>query len=65
MNLLSLILVFLALAVVGSIAFIAWELTSEQFMARIGEGDDRSQSQKREPDETKAESESSGPGEQT
>ena len=35
MNLLSLILVFLALIVVGSIAYIAWELTSEETMARI------------------------------
>jgi len=31
-NLLSLIIVFLALVIVGSIAFIAWELTSESMM---------------------------------
>ena len=30
MNLLSLILIFLALVVAGSISFIAWELTSER-----------------------------------
>ncbi len=30
MNLLSLILIFLALVVAGSIAYIAWELTDEQ-----------------------------------
>ncbi len=32
MNLLSLIIIFLALVVVGSIAYIAWELTSEGTM---------------------------------
>jgi hypothetical protein len=30
MNLLSLILIFLAVVVAGSIAFIAWELTAEK-----------------------------------
>lgn len=34
MNLLSLIIIFLALVIVGSIAFIAWELTSEEMMPR-------------------------------
>ncbi len=34
MNLLSLILVFLALVIVGAIGFIAWELTSERVMSR-------------------------------
>jgi len=34
MNLLSLIIIFLAIAIVGSIAFIAWELTSEEIMPR-------------------------------
>ena len=34
MNLLSLIIIFLALVVVGSIAFIAWDLTSEEVMPR-------------------------------
>jgi hypothetical protein len=34
MNLLSLIIIFLALVVVGSIAYIAWELTSEETMPR-------------------------------
>jgi len=32
MNLLSLIIIFLALVVIGSIAFIAWEVTSERYM---------------------------------
>jgi hypothetical protein len=31
-NLLSLIVIFLALVIVGSIAFIAWEITSERYM---------------------------------
>lgn len=34
MNLLSLIIVFLALVICGAIAFIAWELTSESPAAR-------------------------------
>jgi hypothetical protein len=34
MNLLSLIIIFLALVVVGSIAYIAWDLTSEDMMPR-------------------------------
>jgi len=34
MNLLSLIVIFLALVIVGSIAYIAWELTSEEIMPR-------------------------------
>lgn len=34
MNLLSLIIIFLALVIVGSIAFIAWEVTSERMMPR-------------------------------
>ena len=34
MNLLSLIIIFLALVVVGSIAYIAWDLTSENMMPR-------------------------------
>lgn len=54
MNLLSLIVIFLALVIVGSIAFIAWELTSERIMPR---GD------KREPDESKESKDSTGPGE--
>jgi hypothetical protein len=37
MNLLSLIVIFLALVIVGSIAFIAWELTSEEMMPRSDE----------------------------
>jgi len=54
MNLLSLIIVFLALAVVGSIAYIAWELTSERIMPR---------SDKVEPGDPKESKESPGPGE--
>jgi Flp pilus assembly protein CpaB len=56
MNLLSLILIFLALAVVGSIAYIAWELTSEKSMPRSDE---------KEPGESKESNDSPGPGEQT
>ena len=37
MNLLSLIIIFLALVIVGSIGFIAWELTSERVMPRSEE----------------------------
>ena len=44
MNLLSLIIIFLALVVVGSIAFIAWELTSDEMMGS---------SDKKEPGDSK------------
>ena len=44
MNLLSLIIIFLALSIVAAIGFIAWELTSERYMPR---------SEKREPGELK------------
>ena len=44
MNLLSLIIIFLALVVVGSIAYIAWDLTSEEMMPR---------SDKKEPGDSK------------
>lgn len=56
MNLLSLIIIFLALTVVGSIAYIAWELTSEKSMPR---------SDKKEPGESKESNETPGSGEQT
>ena len=56
MNLLSLIIIFLALAVVASIAYIAWDLTSEEVMPR---GD------KVEPGVSKESNESPGSGEQT
>ena len=56
MNLLSLLIIFLALAVVISIAYIAWDLTSEEVMPR---GD------KKEPGGSKESNESPGSGEQT
>ena len=56
MNLLSLIIIFLALAIVASIAFIAWELTSEEIMPR---------QDKEEPGVSKESNESPGSGEQT
>ena len=55
MNLLSLIIIFLALVIVGSIAFIAWELTTEEMMPR---GD------KKEPGELKESKKSPGSVEQ-
>ena len=51
MNLLSLIIIFLALVIVGSICFIAWELTSERIMPR---------SEKKEPGESKESKKSPG-----
>ncbi len=56
MNLLSLIIIFLALVIVGSIAFIAWEMTSERMMPR---------SDKEEPGESKESKESPGSKEQS
>jgi len=55
MNLLSLIIIFLALVIAGSIAFIAWELTSEKIMPR---------SEESEPDDSNKSDESPGPTEQ-
>ncbi len=55
MNLLSLIIIFLALAIVASIAYIAWEVTSEDIMPR---------GNKEEPGESKESNESPGSGEQ-
>lgn len=59
MNLLSLIIIFLALVITGSIAFIAWELTSERYMPRgprnVGEerpGDPKEPKESPDPGET-------------
>jgi len=54
MNLLSLIIIFLALVIVGSIAYIAWEVTSDRIMPR---------SENKEPGESKESKKSPGPGE--
>jgi Flp pilus assembly protein CpaB len=56
MNLLSLIIIALALVVTGTIGYIAWDLTSEESM---------SGSKKVEPGESKESSDTPGPGEQT
>lgn len=56
MNLLSLILILLALVVTGTIGYIAWDLTSEDTMSRAD---------KVEPDDSKESNESPGSGEQT
>ena len=40
MNLLSLIIIVLALIIVGSICFIAWELTSQDIMPRSDSSED-------------------------
>jgi flagellar basal body-associated protein FliL len=53
MNLLSLIIIFLALVVVAAIAYIAWELTSERSMPR---------SDKEEPDASKESKNTPGSG---
>ena len=49
MNLLSLIIIFLALAIVGAIAFIAWELTSERVMPRADEVEPGGPKESKEP----------------
>ena len=52
MNLLSLIIIFLAIAIVGSIAFIAWELTSEEIMPRSDDLSNKNEScDSKEPNE--------------
>jgi Flp pilus assembly protein CpaB len=56
MNLLSLIIIFLALAIVGAIAYIAWELTSERSMPR---------SDKEEPGASTESNDTPGSGEQS
>jgi len=56
MNLLSLIIIFLALVIVGAIAFIAWELTSERSMPR---------SDQDEPGASKESKDTPGSGEQS
>lgn len=56
MNLLSLILIILALVVTGTIGYIAWDLTSDDTMSRAD---------KVEPGESKESKPSPGPGEQT
>ena len=55
MNLLSLIIIFLALVIAGSIAFIAWELTSEKIMPRGTKNERRGTSEKIMPHGTKNE----------
>lgn len=53
MNLLSLIIIFLALVIVGSIAFIAWEVTSEKIMPHSDDPNPgASQQPKDSPDST-------------
>ena len=49
MNLLSLIIIFLALVIVGSICFIAWELTSERYMPT---GTEKEPGDSKEPEES-------------
>jgi hypothetical protein len=49
MNLLAIIVVFLALATAGAIAYIAWELSSDE---RGGKATDRSAGELEEPPET-------------
>jgi len=56
MNLLSLILIILALVVTGTIGYIAWDLTSDDTMSRAD---------KVEPGESKESNASPGPGEQS
>lgn len=53
MNLLSLIIIFLALVIVGSIAFIAWEVTSERMMPHSEEKPGESGEGKASPGSTK------------
>lgn len=54
MNLLSLIVIFLALVIVGSIAFIAWEVTSERVLPRSdAEVPGESGPEKESPDSTR------------
>ena len=62
MNLLSLIIIFLALVIVGSIAFIAWELTSEESMPR---SEDKPQIEKMEPERPKESNKAPGSTEQS